>query len=65
MSEKIVEWIRTIKMERNGLIERYQKLGIKATNALDSQALIQLHKNYCMPKKCLLCTFGNQLMKER
>ena len=65
VSEKIVEWIRTIKMERNGLIERYQKLGIKATNALDSQALIQLHKNYCMPKKCLLCTFGNQLMKER
>ena len=52
-----MEWIRTIKMERNGLIERYQKLGIKATNALDSQALIQLHKKLLHAKKVFTLYF--------
>ena len=62
-SERIVAWIRMIKLERNRLVDRYKKLGVEAENALDSQALIHLHKNYCQPKKCLLCAVGNQLMK--
>ena len=63
-SERIVAWIRMIKLERNNLVDRYKKLGVEAENALDSQALIHLHKNYCQSKKCLLCAVGNQLMKK-
>ena len=64
-SEQIVAWIRLIKLERNSLVDRYKKLGVDAENALDSQALIHLYKNYCQPKKCLLCAVGNQLMKQK
>lgn len=58
-SERIVAWIRMIKLERNNLVDRFKKLGVEAENALDSQALIHLHKNYCQSKKCLLCVVGN------
>ena len=64
-SERIVAWIRMIKLERNNLVDRFKKLGVEAENALDSQALIHLHKNYCQAKKCLLCVVGNQLIKKR
>ena len=64
-SERIVAWIRMIKLERNNLVDRFKKLGVEAENALDSQALIHLHKNYCQAKKCLLCAVGNQLIKKR
>ena len=64
-SEQAVAWMRLIKLERNTLVDCFEKIGLHTVNALDSQALIQLHKNYCQPKKCLLCAIGNQLMKQR
>lgn len=64
VSEKILGWIRKIKLEKNSLVEKYRRLGILAENALDSQALIHLNKSYCQSKKCLLCAVGNQLMKQ-
>ena len=64
-SEQAVAWMRLIKLERNTLVDCFEKIGLHAVNALDTQALIQLHKNYCQPKKCLLCAIGNQLMKQR
>ena len=63
-SEKILGWIRKIKLEKNSLVEKYRQLGIIVENALDSQALIHLNKSYCKPKKCLFCAVGNQLMKQ-
>ena len=64
-SEQAVAWMRLMNLERNTLVDRFEKIGLHALNALDSQALIHLHKNYCQPKKCLLCAVGNQLMKQR
>lgn len=64
VSEKILGWIRKIKLEKNSLVEKYRQLGIIAENALDSQALIHLNKSYCKPKKSLFCAVGNQLMKQ-
>ena len=64
-SEQAVAWLRLMNLERNTLVDRFEKIGLYALNALDSQALIHLHKNYCQPKKCLLCAIGNQLRKQR
>ena len=61
-SQKTIEWIRAVKKEKNSLVDGFMGLGAKAESALDSQALIQLKKNYCDPKKCLLCAVGVHLI---
>lgn len=61
-SEKTIEWIRAVKKEKNSLVDGFVGLGAKVESALDSQALIQLKKNYCDPKKCLLCAVGVHLI---
>jgi hypothetical protein len=61
-SEKTIEWIRTVKKEKNSLVNGFASLGAKVDSALDSQALIQLKKNYCDTKKCLLCAVGVHLI---
>lgn len=41
----------------------WEQCGIKAANASDSQALIQLKKEYCDKKKCLYCRIGYEYLK--
>ncbi|SDC19316.1 DUF2851 family protein [Williamwhitmania taraxaci] len=51
--------------ENNAIIKQWKSLGIPATNALDSQALLQLYKGYCVPKKCLYCRIGATLLTKK
>lgn len=51
-----------IKPEKNTIIERFHNLGIKSKNAFDSQALLQLKKQYCERKRCLECKVGKSLL---
>lgn len=55
--------LETIEAERNQIIQRFEKLGVVATDALQSQALLQLKKEYCDPKRCLECRIGQLLIK--
>ncbi|GAB4405062.1 MAG: DUF2851 family protein [Bacteroidia bacterium] len=38
-------------------------LGFANDHALHSQGLIQLHKHYCLPRRCLDCQIGHQVLK--
>lgn len=60
--EVLFDFISKIKAEANTLIGNFDKHGLKATNALQSQALIQLHKNYCSSHRCLSCGIGNAIL---
>ncbi len=51
-----------LKPERNAIVETFRELGIQPANASDSQALIQLRKEYCDRKKCLYCRIGHTLL---
>ncbi|NOY49074.1 MAG: DUF2851 family protein [Chlorobi bacterium] len=62
LEDKAVKWLEAIKPENNNICHNFNKLGIKAINAFQSQALIQLHKNYCRQRKCLHCRIGYKLM---
>jgi len=35
---------------------------LKVENAFDSQALLQLKKQYCDEKKCLRCRIGHKVL---
>lgn len=60
---KSLEWLNTIPAEKNNLISYFQKLGIKCSNASDSQALISMKKEYCDKKLCLECPIGLAILK--
>ena len=36
--------------------------GIEAADAFDSQALIQLRREYCEKRKCIYCRFGHRML---
>ena len=42
----------------NHIVRLWEQCGLKAENAGDSQALIQLKKEYCDKKDCLRCRIG-------
>jgi len=58
-SEKAIELLHKLKAEKNSLIEKWDSIGIRANDAYDSQALIQLRKEYCDQRRCLI---GHKLM---
>jgi len=39
-------------------------LDIKAENAMESQALLQLNNNYCKPQRCLDCRLGLSILNK-
>lgn len=62
--KKAISLLQEIPAEKNHTISLWTDLNIKAKNAFESQALLQLYKNYCNEKKCLHCAFGHQLLAE-
>ncbi len=63
-TEDLLEWMSQIPPEKNQSLAPYEALGVKATSALQSQALLTLSSNYCQQKKCLLCNVGVYLLKK-
>jgi len=62
-SDKALQMLENIPPERNSMITNFTNAGILVKNAADSQALIQLRREYCEKKKCLYCRIGFCLIK--
>lgn len=56
-------FLEELKAENNYITRMWEQCGMKASNAADSQALIQLKKDYCDKKKCLYCRIGYEYLK--
>ena len=63
--EKIVDLISNISIENNSISTGFQKLGMTLENALHSQAVLKLKKDYCDHKKCLNCEIGLHILKNK
>lgn len=63
-AESLLDLLREIAPEQNAIIDKFSDFGIKATNAFESQSLLQLKNEYCNHGKCLQCAVGIQLLKE-
>lgn len=62
--EEILNILTAIKAESNSIIEKFNLLRPGTTsNALDSQAVLQLKNNYCDMNKCLNCEIGTGLLQ--
>lgn len=60
---KILDLISQLKPEKNSVISKFESLTKKPENAMHSQALLYLKKEYCNQQKCLNCGVGNYLLK--
>ncbi|MFV0312054.1 MAG: DUF2851 family protein [Dysgonomonas sp.] len=60
--ERALHFLEILKPERNLITKRFEKLKMPLNNAADSQAMIQLKREYCELRKCLFCRVGHQLL---
>ncbi|MFC2151323.1 DUF2851 family protein [Bacteroidota bacterium] len=62
LQERSISLLENIKPEKNSIVYKWGDLGLKASSAYNTQALIQLKNKYCNHKKCLNCQIGNYLI---
>lgn len=64
-SERALQLLDTVPAEKNHILDTWQDHSWKATNASQSQALLQLYNTYCSSKRCLECAIGHNIIKAR
>ena len=64
IQEKAIQFLEQIKPENNYIVNEFVKFGITPCHAGDSQALLQLQKEYCEKKKCIFCRIGHKLLSK-
>jgi hypothetical protein len=62
LRDKALRWLHETPPENNTIIRRWQQLGLPTATAADTQALLELKKNFCDPKRCLDCAIGQSLL---
>ena len=65
VSEDFITLLKEITPEKNSIIDKFNSFGIKSKNAFDSQTLLQLKNEYCNQSKCLQCSIGIDLLKNK
>lgn len=61
---KATAFLETLRPESNSIVSQFVRAGLKVGSAYDSQAFIQLKREYCEKRKCLFCRVGHRLLKE-
>jgi hypothetical protein len=63
--EKALAFLESLPPEDNAIINHWMEIGIFSRNALCTQALLHLKRDYCDKKRCLECRIGKQLLGAR
>jgi len=63
--DRAVRILESVKPERNAIVNEFEEAGLIPKNAFDTQALIQLRKEYCDKRKCLYCRIGYSILSSR
>ena len=64
MLARVVEAYQSIKSEDNKIVSYFKEAKLAVHTAAKSQALIHLHDQYCIPRKCLNCRVFNQILNK-
>lgn len=65
LCSRALEFLDSLKAESNHIVRQWAQCGLSVKTAGDSQALIQLKKQYCDRKDCLRCRIGYEYLKNR
>ncbi len=61
---KATSFLEVLRPESNSIVSQFSQAGIVPKSAYETQALIQLKREYCEKRKCLFCRVGHRLLKE-
>ena len=61
--QRALRLLEELPAENNYILRQWQNCGLKVSTAADSQALIQLKRQYCDRVDCLRCRFGYEYLK--
>lgn len=64
LCDRAFDFLEQLKAETNHITRMWQECGLNVENAGDSQALLQLKKEYCDRKDCLRCRIGYEYLKK-
>ena len=62
--DRAIHILESLPSEKNAIVSSFTQAGIKTGHAGDSQALVQLKREYCEKKKCLYCRIGFRYLKQ-
>jgi len=62
LQEYSMRLLEVLPFEENHITKKYQQTGFCAKNACHSQALLELHHEYCEKKRCIECVVGQKVM---
>lgn len=65
LCDRALDFLGQMRAENNNIIRMWRDCGLKVETAGDSQALIQLKKQYCDRKDCLHCRIGYEYLKRK
>lgn len=63
LEARALRWLERLPAEANGILRRWQRLGIRADSAARGQALLELKNNWCGQRRCLSCVIGTCILK--
>lgn len=63
LCDRAFDLLEQLKPENNHIVRMWQQCGLDVKSAGDSQALIQLKREYCDRKDCLRCRFGYEYLR--
>lgn len=62
--EHALDMLTGIPPENNRITRIWQQTGRVANHAGETQGMNELYNNYCLPKKCLKCPVGHQVLNK-
>ena len=65
LCDRAFDLLDQLKAEENHIIRMWKECGLEVQTAGDSQALIQLKKEYCDRRDCLRCRIGYEYLKRK
>lgn len=65
LCDRAIDLLEQLRPENNYIIRMWQQCGLPVQSAGDSQALIQLKKEYCDRRDCLRCRIGYEYLKRK
>lgn len=63
LQDTVLDLLRQLRAEQNHKTQKFTSAQFPCPDAYTSQALIQLHDNYCTTKNCLRCQIAHQYLK--
>ena len=61
--DQAVELLTSIPGEQNQLVQKYRRYGFPLQSAFDTQAILELDRSFCQPRRCLSCAVGCRIIK--